>query len=121
MTASQPVPDVPVGTARARPDQPRHAARTWFREDVSPSDGAVGIEEAVEDDVALGQRPKGRFLLNTRRLSTQGIMGRGQMRILNNRESSHHRSEFEDGNGVQQERHFVQPWFRQEDRPFFGG
>ena len=55
------------------------------------------------------------------RLAAHHLLERGQIQIINNREGLHFRTEFTDGDRVEEQRHLVRLWFRDEGRPLFNG
>lgn len=60
-------------------------------------------------------------VIGERKLSAEYMLERGQIVFINNREGLHHRANYSDGDTVEEKRHLVRLWFRNEGRPFFDG
>lgn len=60
-------------------------------------------------------------VIRDRKLAAEYMLERGQIVFINNGEGLHHREPYTDGETVEDTRHLVRLWFRNEGRPFFDG
>lgn len=56
-----------------------------------------------------------------RQLSVRYVMERGQIQIIDNRQGLHYRTDFKDGERIEEKRNLLRMWFREEGRPYFDG
>lgn len=59
--------------------------------------------------------------IRRRTLAARHLLAPGQLFIFNNAEGLHHREPFQDGDTVDDRRHLVRMWFRDQGRPMFDG
>jgi hypothetical protein len=60
-------------------------------------------------------------VIEQRDLAAKYMVGRGQLLIFNNREGLHHREAFKNGDKIEEQRHLIRMWFRNDGLPFFDG
>jgi hypothetical protein len=73
------------------------------------------------DNAALDALECVQSIVPSQQLSVRYMMERGQIQIIDNRQGLHYRTDFKDGERVEERRHLLRMWFRDEGRPYFDG
>ncbi len=77
--------------------------------------------EVQIDNVTLDALECVQSIIPSRQLSMRYVMERGQIQIIDNRQGLHFRTDFKDGERVEEKRHLLRMWFRENGRPYFDG
>ena len=77
--------------------------------------------EVQIDNVTLDALECVQSIVPSRQLSVRYVMERGQIQIIDNHQGLHFRTDFKDGERLEEKRHLLRMWFREEGRPYFDG